>query len=164
MMDKKVALVGVPMDLGGGRRGVDMGPSAIRIAGLEEGVLALGLAFVDRGNVPVKEPSYSQGRLRSPIPSRTASGNGRPKVSAAATPTTSASAGSRIVMKTPLSTAFRISDSPRPPPANSPRTTQNASPRRRHATNPSKVRTPNNNAARMLTPIKTVGVAAREVL
>jgi len=56
-MDKKVALVGVPMDLGGGRRGVDMGPSAIRIAGLEEGVIGLGLAFVDRGNVPVKEPS-----------------------------------------------------------------------------------------------------------
>jgi arginase len=57
MMDKKVALVGVPMDLGGGRRGVDMGPSAIRIAGLEEGVRGLGLNFVDRGNVPVREPS-----------------------------------------------------------------------------------------------------------
>lgn len=56
MMDKKVALVGVPMDLGGGRRGVDMGPSAIRIAGLEEGVRSLGLDFVDRGNVPVREP------------------------------------------------------------------------------------------------------------
>ncbi len=56
MMDKKVALVGVPMDLGGGRRGVDMGPSAIRIAGIEDGVRGLGLAFVDRGNVPVREP------------------------------------------------------------------------------------------------------------
>ncbi len=53
---KTVALVGVPMDLGGGRRGVDMGPSAIRIAGIEEGVLSLGLEFIDRGNVPVREP------------------------------------------------------------------------------------------------------------
>src|SRR6185436_10444201 len=57
MMDKTIALVGVPMDLGGGRRGVDMGPSAIRIAGIEEGVNALGLSFVDRGNVPVHEPA-----------------------------------------------------------------------------------------------------------
>ena len=35
-MDRKIALLGVPMDLGGGRRGVDMGPSAVRIAGLQE--------------------------------------------------------------------------------------------------------------------------------
>lgn len=53
---RSVALLGVPMDLGGGRRGVDMGPSAIRIAGLEEGVRALGLEFQDRGNVSVPEP------------------------------------------------------------------------------------------------------------
>lgn len=44
------------MDLGGGRRGVDMGPSAIRIAGIEEGVRALGIEFEDRGNVLVREP------------------------------------------------------------------------------------------------------------
>lgn len=56
MMDKRVAFVGVPMDLGGGRRGVDMGPSAIRIAGLEESVKHLGLSFEDRGNVEVHEP------------------------------------------------------------------------------------------------------------
>ncbi len=56
-MDKKtVSLIGVPMDLGGNRRGVDMGPSAFRIAGIEEGVRALGLEFVDRGNVPVGDP------------------------------------------------------------------------------------------------------------
>ena len=56
-MDKKtVSLIGVPMDLGGNRRGVDMGPSAFRIAGIEEGVRALGLDFVDRGNVPVGDP------------------------------------------------------------------------------------------------------------
>ena len=60
MTPGKVALVGVPMDLGGGRRGVDMGPSAIRIAGIEEGVKGLGLEFEDRGNVPVREPASRQ--------------------------------------------------------------------------------------------------------
>jgi arginase len=44
------------MDLGGGRRGVDMGPSAVRIAGIQEGVLRLGREFVDRGNVGVPQP------------------------------------------------------------------------------------------------------------
>ncbi|MFN0006759.1 MAG: arginase [Planctomycetota bacterium] len=57
MTGKKVCLVGVPMDLGGGRRGVDMGPSALRIAGIEAGVRGLGLEFEDRGNVPVLEPA-----------------------------------------------------------------------------------------------------------
>lgn len=52
-----VALVGVPMDLGGGRRGVDMGPSAFRIAGAERAVRGLGMQFVDKGNVPVLEPA-----------------------------------------------------------------------------------------------------------
>ena len=56
MIDRKVALLGVPMDLGGGRRGVDMGPSAVRIAGLEAKVRAMGLEFEDRGNVPVEQP------------------------------------------------------------------------------------------------------------
>ena len=60
MIEKKVCLVGVPMDLGGGRRGVDMGPSALRIAGIEDGVRSLGLAFEDRGNVPVREPASRQ--------------------------------------------------------------------------------------------------------
>ncbi|MBK7644193.1 MAG: arginase [Planctomycetes bacterium] len=55
--NRTVALVGVPMDLGGGRRGVDMGPSAVRIAGIEEGVRGLGNDFVDCGNVPVPEPA-----------------------------------------------------------------------------------------------------------
>jgi len=54
--NRTVALVGVPMDLGGGRRGVDMGPSAVRIAGIEEGVRSLGCGFVDCGNVGVPEP------------------------------------------------------------------------------------------------------------
>ncbi len=48
-----VHLIGVPLDLGGGRRGVDMGPSAMRIAGLEAALAALGRTVVDRGDLPV---------------------------------------------------------------------------------------------------------------
>jgi arginase len=49
-------MVGVPMDLGGGRRGVDMGPSAVRIAGLEDAIRKLGLEYEDRGNIGVPLP------------------------------------------------------------------------------------------------------------
>jgi len=49
---KPVHLIGAPLDLGGGRRGVDMGPSALRIAGLGERISALGRETSDRGNVP----------------------------------------------------------------------------------------------------------------
>ena len=45
-------LIGVPLDLGGNRRGVDMGPSAIRIAGLAEQLAALGVSVTDKGDVP----------------------------------------------------------------------------------------------------------------
>lgn len=44
------------MDLGGGLRGVDMGPSAIRLAGLRRRVERLGLELEDLGNVPVQRP------------------------------------------------------------------------------------------------------------
>src|SRR5918912_487368 len=47
----KAAIIGAPLDLGAGRRGVDMGPSAIRYAGLEDRLTAMGIACVDRGNV-----------------------------------------------------------------------------------------------------------------
>jgi arginase len=48
---------GVPLDLGGGRRGVDMGPSAVRIAGLGERLAAMGCTVVDKGNLaaPIAE-------------------------------------------------------------------------------------------------------------
>jgi arginase len=49
-----VTLIGVPLDLGAGRRGVDMGPSAFRVAGLEEKIRALGHEVKDRGDLPVK--------------------------------------------------------------------------------------------------------------
>jgi arginase len=47
-----VHIIGVPLDLGGGRRGVDMGPSAFRIAGLGDLITALGRTVVDQGDVP----------------------------------------------------------------------------------------------------------------
>jgi len=48
---KSVAVIGAALDLGSGRRGVDMGPSAIRYAGLDARLTQLGFAVVDRGNV-----------------------------------------------------------------------------------------------------------------
>ena len=48
---KRVAIIGAELDLGAGRRGVDMGPSAIRYAGLGERLIELGIASEDRGNV-----------------------------------------------------------------------------------------------------------------
>jgi arginase len=52
-----VAVIGAALDLGAGRRGVDMGPSAIRYAGLDARLAELGYEYVDRGNVetPVAE-------------------------------------------------------------------------------------------------------------
>lgn len=52
----RVALIGVPMDLGGRRRGVDMGPSALRIAGIQEALEDLGIEFRDTGNLEVHDP------------------------------------------------------------------------------------------------------------
>lgn len=49
-----IQVLGVPMDLGSGRRGVDMGPSALRIAGLEERLRDLGHTVVDGGNLDIK--------------------------------------------------------------------------------------------------------------
>jgi arginase len=51
-----IQIIGVPMDLGASRRGVDMGPSALRIAGLSARIKQLGHAVEDVGNVPVKQP------------------------------------------------------------------------------------------------------------
>jgi arginase len=53
MPDRRVAIIGAALDLGAGRRGVDMGPSAIRYAGLDERLAALGLTVEDLGNVEV---------------------------------------------------------------------------------------------------------------
>jgi arginase len=53
---KAVHIIGVPLDLGGGRRGVDMGPSAMRIAGLGERIASLGCSVLDKGDLPSPIP------------------------------------------------------------------------------------------------------------
>ncbi|HWF45667.1 MAG TPA: arginase [Bryobacteraceae bacterium] len=51
MRQSKIAIVGAPLDLGAGRRGVDMGPSAMRLAGLNAKLLSLGYEVEDLGNL-----------------------------------------------------------------------------------------------------------------
>ncbi|CAN5268462.1 arginase [soil metagenome] len=55
----QIDIIGVPLDFGSGRRGVDMGPSAIRYAGLHKGLEALGYQVTDHGNIaaPITETS-----------------------------------------------------------------------------------------------------------
>ena len=55
-MAQKVRIIGVPMDLGQSRRGVDMGPSALRGAGLQASIKKLGVQVEDIGNLSVKQP------------------------------------------------------------------------------------------------------------
>jgi arginase len=63
---RTVTVIGAPLDLGQSRRGVDMGPSAIRYAGLEERLTAIGVTSGDRGNVVADEPeSLSVGDERA---------------------------------------------------------------------------------------------------
>ncbi len=50
---KKIRIIGVPLDLGQSRRGVDMGPSAVRVAGIKAKLAALGHDVEDGGNVSV---------------------------------------------------------------------------------------------------------------
>jgi arginase len=54
-----IAIIGAPMDLGAGRRGVDMGPSALRLAHLNEKLSSLGYDVEDLGNVRVDQPEAS---------------------------------------------------------------------------------------------------------
>ncbi len=69
---RAVEIVGVPMDLGGDRRGVDMGPSAIRYGGLVDRLARLGLSVADRGNLRVADPEEGlrAGHLRPVDPRR----------------------------------------------------------------------------------------------
>jgi arginase len=59
-MSQKVRIIGVPMDLGQSRRGVDMGPSALRGAGLQARIKQLGDQVEDIGNLEVKQPEEMQ--------------------------------------------------------------------------------------------------------
>lgn len=55
-MHRNIRIIGAPSDLGQGRRGVDMGPSAIRYAGLQEKLARLGHDVTDLGNIAVPQP------------------------------------------------------------------------------------------------------------
>jgi arginase len=64
---RHIEIIGVPVDLGAGRRGVDMGCSAIRIAGLEPRLEALGHKVLDSGDIDVQIPETQRvgaGKLR----------------------------------------------------------------------------------------------------
>jgi arginase len=67
IMAQKIRIIGVPMDLGASRRGVDMGPSAVRVAGLQARIKQLGHQVEDFGNISVKQPeemSYGEKRAK----------------------------------------------------------------------------------------------------
>src|SRR5689334_462828 len=68
---RSIEIIGVPVDLGAGRRGVDMGPSAIRIADLQQRLESLGHTVVDCGDIDVMIPETQQvgaGKLRYKAP------------------------------------------------------------------------------------------------
>ena len=60
IVPKKIRVIGVPLDLGQSRRGVDMGPSAVRVAGLEARLEALGHQVEDAGNITVALPEQKK--------------------------------------------------------------------------------------------------------
>src|SRR5271165_6093948 len=53
---RQIRVIGVPLDMGASRRGVDMGPSAMRVAGLQARLEALGHRVTDAGNIRVEVP------------------------------------------------------------------------------------------------------------
>ena len=57
---KPVHLIGVPLDLGAGRRGVDMGPSALRIAGIATRIVNLGRQVIDMGDIATPIPETQE--------------------------------------------------------------------------------------------------------
>lgn len=63
MMNKHFSVIGVPMDLGQNRRGVDMGPSAIRYAGVIERMERLNLNVIDEGDIAISRPDRRVGQL-----------------------------------------------------------------------------------------------------
>src|SRR6266478_3951736 len=57
---RQIRVIGVPLDLGQSRRGVDMGPSAVRVAGLEAKLESLGHVVEDSGNIAVAIPEQKK--------------------------------------------------------------------------------------------------------
>lgn len=64
-MKKDISIIGVPMDLGQSRRGVDMGPSAVRYAGMKERLRELSYQVKDLGNIVVSHPQEDQNTSES---------------------------------------------------------------------------------------------------
>src|SRR5437588_3481571 len=60
IVPKKIRVIGVPLDLGQSRRGVDMGPYAVRVAGLEARLEELGHVVEDAGNIAVSIPEQKK--------------------------------------------------------------------------------------------------------
>jgi arginase len=60
IVPRQIRVIGVPLDLGQSRRGVDMGPSAVRVAGLEARLEALGHVVEDAGNIAVALPEQKK--------------------------------------------------------------------------------------------------------
>jgi len=54
-----IHIIGVPIDLGAGRHGADLGPAAIRYAGLDKKLCQLGYTVIDEGNLPIPGPETS---------------------------------------------------------------------------------------------------------
>jgi arginase len=66
MKQSHIAIIGAPLDLGAGRRGVDMGPSAVRVANVNQRLVGLGYNVEDLGNVPVEQQeSLPEGAAQS---------------------------------------------------------------------------------------------------
>jgi len=55
MAHSHISIIGAPLDLGQGRRGVDMGPSALRVANLNARLKSLGYEVEDLGNIGVEQ-------------------------------------------------------------------------------------------------------------
>ncbi len=62
-MNRNISIIGAPMDLGQMRRGVDMGPSAIRYAGVKERLEAQGYDIVDHGNIDISQPEQRRDKF-----------------------------------------------------------------------------------------------------
>jgi len=60
MRQSHIAVIGAPLDLGQGRRGVDMGPSALRVANLNRRIASLGYVVEDLGNLYVDQAEASE--------------------------------------------------------------------------------------------------------
>lgn len=79
MINKEISIIGVPMDLGQSRRGVDMGPSAIRYAGVVERLEQLNYMINDLGDIPISRPDSKEVRQDNQLRnlSQVADGNER---------------------------------------------------------------------------------------